>query len=182
MEGLLIEKINIASLEKVESLLPDFDKYSLNKTFTALYNSEQDFVQCCYVDRTDKKNLYKCQEKEILVSVEDAEELNNDIKEYNEALKKAQDESADEFLTSSYDKRDYFYFSRVGDSIGICHILMLERNKSREQQEEQERMAEHKRRMKEDKDYRRENEWFNEQDRPYSGAFNSWDDYFRHVL
>lgn len=178
MDSRIILKIDNHALLKVKHLIPDFCKYSLRKEFDELYNENIEFVQVRYFDRTVIENRYKSNEIVLFVSPENIELLKKDVERYNEALKKAQQESVNDLI--QYDRSTYFYFSRVSVDIGLCHLNTYNRKKSREEEDKIREYKEHVERMEKDNQYRKEVEWFEEEDRPFGGAFSSWKEYYRY--
>ncbi len=179
MDSNICWEINKKALEKVQNLVPDFNKYSIGKTFTELYNEDAEFVQVDYYDRTSFDKRWSDKGAEIIATPEDAEKLIAEIDRYNEALAEAQKEYAEAEL-DSYDQRTYFSFHRVKTDIGICHVRKFERNRTREEKKRKEEAEEHARLMREDPAYREEYEWHNKEYRPFGGAFSSQEEYLHY--
>lgn len=180
MNSSVIHALNVMSLKKVSELIPNLRTYSIGREFNELFNEGVEFYQCDFIDATGFEEGSNDTEMDVLVSTEDIEKFKSDVARYNEALKQAQEEISSTSV-SEYAISNYLYFSRVGTDIGICHLSTFNRNKSREDGEAEEKRDEHERLMSEDPSYRKEQEWFDEQDRPYGGAFESWGDFYRHV-
>ncbi|MFW6015475.1 MAG: hypothetical protein ACOCRK_03495 [bacterium] len=172
------KKVTEIALNKVKHLIPDFSKYELRKDFRELYYNNEEFVQVEFYDRTVIGNRYKNIIKEFNMSVDKKSQLADKIKKYNDELKKAQKLTFAE-NKNSIDEHTYFYFERVGSDLGICHLKMFERSKLKEDEKKRIKNEEHKERMREDRDYRKEVEWFEEKDRPFGGAYKSWEDYYK---
>lgn len=172
-------RVDNHTLLKVENLIPNLNKYSLGEDFRELYNKNVEFVQICFIDRTKIENRYISNETNLFTSLENAELVKKNIEDYNEVLKVAQKESAND-LMNEFLQKTYFYFCRVGTDIGFCNLYILNRNKTREEQEEQEEQDKHIKKMKEDPLYRKQTKWFEEKDRPFGGAFSSWEEYYNY--
>lgn len=180
MDSSVIHTLNIMSLKKVFDLIPNLRRYSMGREFKELFNEGVEFYQCNFIDATSFEGDFNRIEMNMLISTEDIEKFKLDVAKYNEALGRAQEEIANT-IVSKFDISDYLYFSRVGTNIGICNLSAFNRNKSREDEEAERKRIEHERLMSEDPNYRKEQEWFDEQDRPYGGAFESWSDFYKHV-
>ena len=153
-------KVNQLALEKVNHLKPNFDEFNNGKEFGELYHAGLTFAQTFYYDRTE--GGYPGQTNYNL-DLDKHEEFVKKVKHYNEKLKEAQKEALDELEIDEYSRRNYFYFNRVGDDIGIAHFHTYVRNQKTDEEERARQLQ----------------EIDEEETGPYGGAFRDQMDYIR---
>lgn len=136
MNSGLIDDISIKSMNAVDMFKPNFSRFNNGKKFSDLYYSNQTFFQVAICDRTE--NIYNSSRLEFFLDYDEVKEFKNLIKQYNERLQKVQTEIALKELGSEYLLKDYLYFARVGQNLGLCHIQVIERNKEVEEAKEAE--------------------------------------------
>lgn len=177
-----INKLNSIVLEKVKHLLPDFSKYMAGngtEAFSKFYYGvpEVEFIQVAFYDRTSPDRRYS--NERILLSLEasEGEKLFEDLKAYSKALEDAQLEISGYIFDSDYKRKEYLSLSHANWDFGICSLDSFKRCKAREEREEVEAELKHQERLLKDASYRGETEWFEEQFRPFGGAYNSLEEY-----
>lgn len=152
--------------------------------------SEKDFIE--YFNRGDFSfgqvrcyiNLPGLQESlsfRANVSIEDSVALKEKFEKINSELKIIQKSVAEEELDGSYNIEKYLRLSCVGSNIGIKNLIVNERNKFKEEEEERKAILEEQRRFEQDDDYRKECLWFDKEERPFGGAFESIDSYYNFI-
>lgn len=153
------------------------DSFSTEKRFTEYYESNLDFSQIfCkiklpgLVDKRVQSNI----------SVEEAIEFNLLANEINTKLIEIQKDIVLKEL-SEFQTESYLYFSRVSDNLGICNLSIYSRNKSKEELENKQEQENIKQQLNENNNLRKDYNWHNEEYRPYGGAFECLEDYYKYI-
>lgn len=155
--------INRRALEKVKELRPDFTLFDNGRNFMEMYDKGEAFVQVFYYNKMNGSSLGQAQ---FNMAKEKEQELIQQVRTYNEKLKEAQVEVLDEMGIDEYSRKNYFYFNRVGDDIGVAHFHTYVRNKVEEEKEEAKRET--------------EQEKYLVVQGPYGGAFRDYEDLIRY--
>lgn len=179
MDGQLAYRVCEKALDEVKSFIPNFSKHSLNKSFNELWVNDEKFAQIRLIDKTDISNRYNSNEVTILISPKDIDVFQKEVDKYNEELTKVLHEIVQQDILE-FEHHTFYYFNRVKTDLGICHMYIHIRNRSKEELQEQKDMLKHKMLMETDEDYRKEHEWFQAKNRPFGGAFESDEEYYQY--
>lgn len=175
MYGSEIRRLNKMVEEKVPA--PDLSGYnlveSIDDEFSNFYNNNKKFVQVIICDN------YENVERWFLVEGFEAyHEIKEMFKEYDAKRKQWREIIAVDNLEYEFQVDDYLALSRLSN-FGKS-VRLHKRYKPEEQAREQDQAIEHEKSMQEDDEYRKHHEWMNEKERPFGGAFESWEDYYRY--
>lgn len=178
MDTNIIDTINRKALNAVAHLKPDFSKYPSEDFDEYYFNRENfTFVQVKIRDRTNPDS-YHGNSGTMSVTPEQAKKLKEEIDEYQEALEEAQQEACSHL--DDWERENYLMFSEVGQDIGYC-VWYYRRNRVEEKAHDMNDEKEYAKRMLEDGEFRRTEEWLNAEYRPHGGAFENEADFARHV-
>ena len=167
MDASISNKINNNCIEKTKHLYPNLTKFidvniNIDK-FSELYDNDRIFYEITFYDRK------YCNKATNLISesLDDVLELKKEIEIYNKAFAEHQKLLCSVFLDKNTTK-DYFYFNRIGQDVGISDFNYFTRDKIDEEFEDI--------KAQQESAYR---ESYNEE-QPFGGAFSSWNDYYNY--
>lgn len=178
MLGSKIRALNNEVMEKAKKFQPNLENYNLmhRDDFHDLWEKDVQFSQVTltfhsHIDYDD----YLVEEKYVLLGFSEAKKLKKEVQAYKDKLEEIQKELASERL-ETYDIETYLAVASFG-----IDIRVYKRRRSEEEAYKIKRDIIHQYKMENDEEYRKTQEWFQEQERPFGGAFSSWEDYYRHV-
>ncbi|MGM0409232.1 MAG: hypothetical protein ACQEQF_00615 [Bacillota bacterium] len=171
----LIKKLDKMVEKKVPA--PDLSNYDLiadgNGSFNELYNADEKFTQVIICNNNDNT------EKWYTVKGFDAyHEIKKLFKEYDEKREKVRKKVAKDNFEREYQIENYLMLSKLS-SFGK-RVKLFKRFKPEEKAMEIDEKIEHQRLMEKDEQYRKNQEWLNEEYRPFGGAFASQEDFQRY--
>jgi hypothetical protein len=172
MDSSTIKKLNDSILIKIK--FPHLERYKTDHKF----EDNETYVEVHYYK---KEITYSIDKICFNIYLKDKDQFLKEINQFNLELKKLQKETIDNILKNNrcFDADTYYYYVRIGIDLGICYLRLYNINKEQERLEQIEEAKEHQIKYETDEKYRHKYDWFNGEERPYGGAFDSWDDFYR---